>query len=130
MSAEPVHIEATEDLLDGWVGPVEYLRGGGGDPLWVCGVFQGGPTANIRLNLRIPSVMDRAARVLAARVGLEVGATAPRWYMAVDGAWVLDSGPFDAYFVDDEEEDCTQVLGISTVRDPAEAMRLALEATR
>lgn len=161
---KPVYINATADLLDGWVGRVEARfqcsaraayeqaistgrliyppdddvtpteawvkpdsiadeEGAAYDPgqHWLDPMWLG----DIRLNLRIPSVMDRCARVLAARVGLDVGATAPQWVQIGDGLWRL-------LVVDYDEHGSLLPTWWAFNRpatDPAEAMRLALEAT-
>lgn len=120
MSNEPIYIAATEDFLDGWVGPVEEQIGAKWRRLVYGGSHRGWiDEMPYRLNLRIPSVMDRAARVLAARVGLECGATAPGWKSTRRGWCLIAENARHRYFDVD-----------LSIADPAEAMRLALEATR
>ena len=47
------------------------------------------PATSLRVSLADPATRDRVARWLAARVGLEVGATATRWGRSRGRAWSL-----------------------------------------
>ena len=78
-------------------------------------------------DLRRPAAMDAAARVLAARVGLVCGPTAPVWSCSPDGAGYYTSdgvwtGGYCWYL--SVPDDCWS--GGNLVTDPAEAMALAL----
>jgi len=152
-----VYIKATADLLAGCdKNAIECVeRGGGGRAL----VFaQEGarfryyvPTLRMEYTCKPKDLLfaldttDRmsvAARVLATRLGLECGATAPGWFY-----WCYPEGNFwslgnAAVFCSTEgawmkirrvnglaEVPCAVTPGISIERDPAEAMRLALDAT-
>jgi hypothetical protein len=81
--------DALPGLLDGWVGPV--VVSDTPHVYWFTTkygfalVFDGnGETKSVRhkdiaLDLSLPEVRDRVARVLARVVGLECGSTAPGW---------------------------------------------------
>ena len=78
-----------------------------------------------------PASRDWGARLLAEKVGLTVGATAPEWRrfrMALPNgteswAWALLGKPGEQFFFTDGN-----APGISTLTDPAAALRAALLA--
>ena len=112
-----------------------------------------GPSARVRdawvdahlallRDLSRPESRDAAARLLAAKVGLECGATAPAWRPTTGtlGGWVLVAGlrPRDCYEFAAVAPSCnprppgyvklTVVPALAGVTDPAEALRLAVVA--
>lgn len=129
-------------------GQVVTVTDAGDEWIVACGmtVDPCGPTwsqlasADVALDLTIPANRDRAARWLAERVGLTVGATAPRWERESshadwgDARWVLSSdhyaedvGDHEA-FSSEAPESWRAVPGISAVTDPASALALAILA--
>lgn len=148
------YIKATAELLDGWVGPVEsfvthecewcedmigadahlYTMGVDAEDQWAWTEGNG-----IRLDLRIPQVRDRVARVLAERLGAPVGATAPEWMRDPDGTWWLALShehigahvffdPEAPAGYDDEGGSGHKVEGLRNVTDPALALAMAWRA--
>lgn len=95
----------------------------GVSPLWV---FQ---EAHLEMPLNDP---DICARLLAARVGIVVGATAPGWRRFRLGlpngseswAWALLGTPGEQFFFTDGN-----APGISAILDPLPALHAALAAT-
>ena len=93
-------------------------------------------------DLSRPASMDAAARRLARRVGLEVGATAPDWTEGPRGVsgralWQLTFGRVTVFFGDSVTYEERRGMGnravgapgITTITDPAAAMVAALAAT-
>ena len=93
-------------------------------------------------DLSRPESRDAVARLLAAKVGLACGATAPGWYSDDDGGrrhrrWYLEFVATDPHADERTFYDPNVSHGgvswvaapsISTVTDPAEALRLAVVA--
>jgi hypothetical protein len=110
---------------------------------WAVGDKQK-PMAKPVLPLWVPTAMDIAARVLASRRDLVVGATAPRWETVDDQAWVLtDAEGIEWWFAPDdmgtpEDPSCDVIVPkLATIPaiapllfQDARAMVLCEEATR
>ena len=87
------------------------------------------------LLLDSPLALCHAARWLAARLGMEPGATAPPWFYDADaGAWVLHGMKTTVFFHGDSEGERRffgrgrLVPDIHKVTDPAEALAAACMA--
>jgi len=118
-------ITLVEEAADGIRARVRWDNGGD------C-AFVGSACWLIALDLTDPTGMDTAARWLAEKVGLKVGATAPGWAKGGDGlGWGLRaSGGDSRWFGSVPHEHCPDthdrlVPGISALTDPAEALALA-----
>lgn len=96
--------------------------------------------ASLLVDLSRPASMDFAARLLAERVGLVCGATAPEWALRFPrsdglGFWTLSAGDDEAYWTSEHWADAEGVYdesitpGISALTDPAAALLAALLAT-
>ena len=89
----------------------------------------------LSLLLDSPLALCHAARWLAARLGMEPGATAPPWFYDADaGAWVLHGMKTTVFFHGDSEGERRffgrgrLVPDIHKVTDPAEALAAACVA--
>lgn len=91
-------------------------------------------------DLTRPASRDWAVRYLAERVGLVVGATAPRWTRDEDGAWTLSTGRASLVFCPefcgsgmlpptwDGVRYVSMPAGMVAITDPAAALAAAVLA--
>jgi len=122
---------------------VVYHPAAGGKFRYICldldRVYEVDP-GSLLLDLSIPAVRDRVARVLAERLGLECGATAPGWEKRRE-CWVLWGHGWSVVFAPEqvyvnrqsEPPSWLEVINdtlaaISETEDPAHALALAWRA--
>ena len=83
----------------------------------------------LSLLLDSPLALCHAARWLAARLGMEPGATAPTWLRSDSGCWELSCVNGTKYFLSIPQFGIDLVVpGISNLTDPAEALAAACVA--